>query len=279
MAEDLLAAPGVELLTAGDIGKETLAGGKDPHVWLSPVEMIAMADAAAGTIETALPELAPTVESNLAQLRTSLEGLDARYRTELTNCDTRVLVTSHAAFGYLADAYGLQQVPIAGVTPEDEPDPKTLQSIAEIARQDNVKTVFFEDALPSDLSQTVADEIGAKVSLLSALEVRPASLDRPRRELPECDGRQPRPDREGPGVPGIVIPGGAGTSPRAPVEHIRRLKLIGAVGASTRRGRSDPGSATGLQRTRLPPSGNRHRRPRPAAASLEVRQAGRRDRP
>jgi zinc transport system substrate-binding protein len=173
VAEDLLTAPGVELLTAGDIGKETLAGGKDPHVWLSPVEMIAMADAAAGTIETALPQLAPTVETNLAQLRTSLEGLDARYRTELTNCDTRVLVTSHAAFGYLADAYGLQQVPIAGVTPEDEPDPKTLQSIAEIARQDNVKTVFFEDALPSDLSQTVADEIGAQISLLSALEFDP----------------------------------------------------------------------------------------------------------
>ena len=173
VAEDLLTAPGVELLTAGDIGKETLAGGKDPHVWLSPVEMIAMADAAAGTIETALPELAPTVESNLAQLRTSLEGLDARYRTELTDCDTRVLVTSHAAFGYLADAYGLQQVPIAGFNPEDEPDPKTLQSIAEIARQDNVKTVFFEDALPSDLSQTVADEIGAQISLLSALEFDP----------------------------------------------------------------------------------------------------------
>jgi zinc transport system substrate-binding protein len=84
-----------------------------------------------------------------------------------------VLVTSHAAFGYLADAYGLQQVPIAGVTPEDEPDPKTLQSLAEIARQDNVKTVFFEDALPSDLSQTVADEIGAQISLLSALEFDP----------------------------------------------------------------------------------------------------------
>jgi zinc transport system substrate-binding protein len=173
VTEDLLTAPGVELLNAGDIGKETLAGGKDPHVWLSPIEMIAMGDAAAGTIETALPQLAPTVESNLVQLRASLEGLDAQYRNELTNCDTRVLVTSHAAFGYLADAYGLQQVPIAGVTPEDEPDPKTLQSIAEVARQDKVQTVFFEDALPSDLSQTVAEEIGAQVSLLSALEFDP----------------------------------------------------------------------------------------------------------
>jgi zinc transport system substrate-binding protein len=84
-----------------------------------------------------------------------------------------VLVTSHAAFGYLADEYGLEQVPIAGLSPEDEPDPKTLQSIADVARQRGVETVFFEDALPSEMARTVADEIGAQVSLLSALEFDP----------------------------------------------------------------------------------------------------------
>ncbi|MGY4711306.1 metal ABC transporter substrate-binding protein [Mycolicibacterium sp. CBM1] len=171
--EDLLTAPGVELLTAGNIGKESLAGGKDPHVWLSPVEMKAMAAAAASTIRTALPGLAPQVDAALPRLRQKLDQLDGDYRDRLTDCRSTALVTSHAAFGYLAHEYGLEQVPIAGVTPEDEPDPKTLQSIAEVAKQRHVTTVFFEDALPPDLSKTVAKEIGAQVSLLSALEFDP----------------------------------------------------------------------------------------------------------
>lgn len=170
---DLLEAPGLELLTAGDLGKETLADNKDPHVWLSPVQMLAMADAAAAAITTGAPQLADQVATNLPAVQASLRTLDAGYRDGLTNCASTVLVTSHAAFGYLSDEYGLQQVPIAGVAPEDEPDPKTLQSIAEVARQQNVQTVFFEDALPSDLSQTVADEIGAEISLLAALEFDP----------------------------------------------------------------------------------------------------------
>ncbi|BDY32250.1 metal ABC transporter solute-binding protein, Zn/Mn family [Mycolicibacterium mageritense] len=173
IAVDLLTAPGVELLQAGDIGKETLAGGKDPHVWLSPVEMVAMAAAAATAITTGAPQLRDQVQAALPGVQASLGALDESYRRGLTGCRSPVLVTSHAAFGYLAHEYGLEQVAIAGVAPEDEPDPRTLQSIADVARQRQVKTVFFEDALPNNLSRTVADEIGAQVSLLSALEFDP----------------------------------------------------------------------------------------------------------
>ncbi|MGV0807419.1 metal ABC transporter substrate-binding protein [Mycolicibacterium setense] len=170
---DLLTAPGVELLSAGDIGKEALAGNKDPHVWLSPVEMIAMADAAASTITSGAPQLRGQIETALPRLHETLRSLDNDYRRGLTGCASPVLVTSHAAFGYLAHEYGLEQVAIAGVTPEDEPDPQTLRSIADVAKQRHVTTVFFEDALPKNLSQTVADEIGAQISLLSALEFDP----------------------------------------------------------------------------------------------------------
>ncbi|GLP73581.1 zinc ABC transporter substrate-binding protein [Mycobacterium antarcticum] len=172
--EDLLTAPGLTLLAAGDLGKEALAGNKDPHVWLSPVQMQAMADAAATAITTGAPALAGKVAEALPALKAKLQGLDTSYRSGLVNCQSTDLVTSHAAFGYLADEYGLKQVPIvASLSPDAEPDPKTLQSIAEVARAGNVTTVFFEDALPNDLSKTVADEIGAQISLLSALEFDP----------------------------------------------------------------------------------------------------------
>ena len=171
--EDLLTAPGLKLLAAGDLGKEALAGNKDPHVWLSPVQMQTMADAAAAAITTGAPELSDRVATALPVLKTRLRELDTNYRRGLTGCQSTELVTSHAAFGYLADEYGLRQVAIAGLSPDAEPDPKTLQSIAEVARSGNVTTVFFEDALPNDLSKTVADEIGAQISLLSALEFDP----------------------------------------------------------------------------------------------------------
>lgn len=170
---DLLAAPGVQLLDAGYAGEEAHSAGTDPHVWLSPVEMIAMANAAAAAITRGAPELASQVATRLPQVRTQLQALDADYRSGLTNCASRVLVTSHAAFGYLADEYELRQIPISGLDPEHEPDPKTLQSIAKVANAENVQTVFFEEALPADLSTTVADEIGARTSLLATLEFDP----------------------------------------------------------------------------------------------------------
>lgn len=173
-AVDLLTAPGVKLRSAGNLGGEhALADNRDPHVWLSPIEMSAMADAAAAAITRGAPQLSDHVKTSLAHVHTELQSLDTRYRRALTGCASTVLVTSHAAFGYLADEYGLEQVPIAGIAPEDEPDPKTLKSIAEVAKRRNVQTVFFEDALPPDLSKTVADDIGAQVSLLSALEFDP----------------------------------------------------------------------------------------------------------
>lgn len=172
--EDLLGAPGVRLRDAATgSGEHALAGNKDPHVWLSPAEMLAMADATADVITTAEPQLRQQVSTALPKLQQELKDLDAQYRNGLADCASKVLVTSHAAFGYLADAYGLEQVPIAGVTPEDEPDPRTLQSIAQVAKDRNVHTVFFEDSLPPSLSQAVADEIGARVDLLSALEFDP----------------------------------------------------------------------------------------------------------
>ena len=87
--------------------------------------------------------------------------------------EKKILVTSHAAFQYLADAYGLKQLAITGISPEDQPDGKLLAEIADAAKGAGVTTVFFEDVLPADLSEAVAKAIGASTSLLSALEFTP----------------------------------------------------------------------------------------------------------
>lgn len=175
LAVDLLAADGVELLPApADLGKEPLAGGEDPHAWLDPVRYAAMAEAVAAALTESEPGLTDAVEGRLSALRGELERLDGELAAALDGCAGDTILTSHAAFGYFADRYGLEQLAIAGVSPEIEPDARTLQEITRAARDRGVGTVFFEEALPPDLSRTVADEIGADVALLGALEFDPA---------------------------------------------------------------------------------------------------------
>lgn len=173
---DLLTAAGVTLLPAPAVlGKEALAGGEDPHVWLDPARMKAMAATVADTYAQADPDHAAGYRTSLAALNRDLDALDATLRTDLTGCRQSAIVTSHAAFGYLAQRYGLRQIPIAGLSPDAEPDAKTLAQITDAARAAGVHTVFFEEALPPKLADAVAAAIGARVDLLAALEFDPGT--------------------------------------------------------------------------------------------------------
>lgn len=156
--------------TAGEVDGEVLDGDVDPHVWLDPTRMIAMVDAIVDTFVAADPDHADEYRTNAATYLQDLNGLDTEYRDGLATCESDVIVTSHRAFGYLADTYGLQQIPIAGVSPEIEPDPKTLEAIAAEAETEGVTTIFLESIAPPDLAETVANEIGARLDLLDPIE-------------------------------------------------------------------------------------------------------------
>lgn len=156
--------------TDGEVDGEVLAGDVDPHVWLDPTRMITMVEAIAATLSEIDPENAAQYRANADEYLKDLRGLDSEYRTALATCRSRVIVTSHRAFGYLSATYDLRQIPIAGISPEVEPDPKTLAAIADEARAEGVTTIFLESIAPPDLAETVAAEIGAKLDLLDPIE-------------------------------------------------------------------------------------------------------------
>jgi zinc transport system substrate-binding protein len=147
---------GIQLHDAQD--GETVA---DPHVWLDPVLYARIVRGVA----RALGE--PGGANSLVR---RLELLDRDYRQGLANCQRREIVTSHAAFGYLAARYGLEQVPIAGVSPEAEPTPRELEAAAERVRESGATTVFFETLVSPRLAKTVARETGATTAVLDPLE-------------------------------------------------------------------------------------------------------------
>jgi zinc transport system substrate-binding protein len=142
----------------------------DPHVWLAPELAKTMVDNIAAGFVKADPANAQYYQDNAATLKTKLDQLDADYRSGLSNCQIKDIVTSHAAFGYLAAAYGLNQIAIAGLSPDAEPSPAQLAAIIQQAETDKIKYIFFESLVSPKLSQTIATEIGAQTLVFNPLE-------------------------------------------------------------------------------------------------------------
>lgn len=149
----------------------------DPHVWLDPVRLADVADAVAERLARAAPARAAAVRGRAAALRQELIGLDADLRAGLSSCARRDLVTSHAAFGYFADRYGLRQVAITGLSPLAEPTASRLAEVARIARASGATTVFFEQLVSPRLAEQLAREVGARAEVLDPLETAPQRGD------------------------------------------------------------------------------------------------------
>ncbi len=75
-------------------------------------------------------------------------------------------MTSHTAFAYLAQRYGLQQEGISGVNPDVEPSAATLRQITELVREKGITTIYTETLASPALADTVARETGATTAVL-----------------------------------------------------------------------------------------------------------------
>jgi zinc transport system substrate-binding protein len=156
--------------TAGEVDGEVLEGNTDPHIWVDPTNMMAMTKVIETTLAAALPSEKAVFAKNALTYTGKLTALDGKFSTQLKSCQSRTIVTSHRAFEYMAKRYDLKQIPIAGISPDEEPDPKSLEAVAAAAKADAVTTVFFEEQVPRGLSETVASEIGATTDALDPIE-------------------------------------------------------------------------------------------------------------
>ncbi len=142
----------------------------DPHIWLSPPLAKEIVDKITNGFIQIDPANKDYYQSNATALKAKLGDLDMQYRQGLASCQEKNIITSHAAFGYLATAYGLHQVPITGLSPDAEPSPQQLADIVKFAKANNVKYIFFESLVSPKLSNTIASEVGAKTLVLNPIE-------------------------------------------------------------------------------------------------------------
>jgi len=158
---------------AGLTNKATIENGEqktDPHIWLDPVLVKEMANRILDGFIQIDPLNKDYYRTNAEALILRLENLDNEYRQGLADCKSRDIITSHSAFGYLAAAYGLNQVSVTGLSPDEEPSVQQLAEVAKFAKDNNIKYIFYESLISPKLSETIANEVGAKTLVLNPLE-------------------------------------------------------------------------------------------------------------
>ncbi|MFC7884828.1 zinc ABC transporter substrate-binding protein [Streptomyces sp. NPDC057376] len=143
---------------------------RDPHIWLDPVKYAEVAEGVAKAFEKADPDHAADYRKNAETLAKKLADLNTSFKDGLANTDTKVFFTNHAAFGYLAERYGLTQEAINGLDPESEPSPARIKELQDEAKADGVTTVFYETLVSGKTAKTLAKDAGLKTDVLDPLE-------------------------------------------------------------------------------------------------------------
>lgn len=145
-------------------------GSTDPHTWLS----IENAKKEMENIKNALVEIDPDnasyYEENYETYSKKFDELDNKFHTTLDSIENKSIIVAHEAFGYLCDEYDIEQVGIEGLTPDSEPDPARMTEIIKFAKDNNIKTIFFEELVSPKVAETIAKEVGANTAVLNPLE-------------------------------------------------------------------------------------------------------------
>ncbi|MBU8879218.1 zinc ABC transporter substrate-binding protein [Bacillus sp. FJAT-29790] len=145
-------------------------GDLDPHIWLDPILSIDLAANIKTTLGKLMPEHKEEFESNYHQLKGELEKLDQEFKTTIEGSKTKYLLVAHAAYGYWEKRYGIEQVPISGLSPTQEPTQKQLQTIIHKSTEHSIHYVVFEQNVSPKVAKVIQEQLGAKSLTLHNLE-------------------------------------------------------------------------------------------------------------
>ncbi|MFJ6750440.1 MULTISPECIES: metal ABC transporter substrate-binding protein [unclassified Streptomyces] len=157
--------------TTGDNHSHSDAeGGSDPHIWLDPVKYTEVAKGVNKTLAKADPDHRADFQKNTDALVKKLDGLNTAFEDGLKKRSSDTFLTTHAAFGYLAERYGLTEEAISGLDPESEPSANRIKNLHDLAGKHHVSTVFFETIANPATAKSLAGDLHLKTDVLDPLE-------------------------------------------------------------------------------------------------------------
>jgi zinc transport system substrate-binding protein len=142
----------------------------DPHVWLSPVNAKLEMENIKNAFLKVDPDGKSHYEANYKKYAEECDLLDKEFKNAILPLKNKDIIVAHQAFGYLCERYGLNQVPIEGLSPDSEPDPGRMAEIIDFAKKHRVKVIFFEELASPKVAEAIAKATGAKTDMLSPIE-------------------------------------------------------------------------------------------------------------
>ena len=145
-------------------------GSTDPHFWLDPTRMASAATQIGDALAQADPANAETYKKNAATTKSQMEALSKKLVDGTAKCQHKEFVTSHEAFGYLADRTGLTQLGLSGLDPDSTPSPARLKQISDAVKAKGITTIFTEELLSPKVAETLAKDLGITTAVLDPIE-------------------------------------------------------------------------------------------------------------
>ncbi|MFV8260319.1 metal ABC transporter solute-binding protein, Zn/Mn family [Aerococcus viridans] len=142
----------------------------DPHTWLDPVNAVTEAQTIANALTEIDPENAETYQENASQFASDMMAVHDEYANLFESAETKTFLTQHAAFGYLANRYGLHQAAVTGVTESAEPSPKRIADIVSYMEENNISVIYGQAGGATEIAKTIASEVGGTVGELQSME-------------------------------------------------------------------------------------------------------------
>ena len=149
---------------------EQVEGQIDPHVWLSPINAIKEMENITKYMCLLDGDNADYYRHNYLTNKALFDSLDAEFKTAIATFKNKNIVVAHAAYGYMCNAYGLNQISVNGVEPDNEPSSKTIQDIINKVKEYNITTIFTEELISEKIAQQIAKECNVKVDVLNPFE-------------------------------------------------------------------------------------------------------------
>jgi len=150
---------------------EGIIKNDDPHVWLDPLLAKEQVINIMNVIISIDKENEQYYKSNAESYIKRLEELHKEFEEGLSDCGLRRFIVLHAAYAYLAERYNLEIITVSGIEPEHDVSPRKIREVIDTAESYGIDVVYADEGIDSRIVEALAEEIGARVLILSPIEV------------------------------------------------------------------------------------------------------------